>query len=61
MKYSELEKLLKQNGCIVLREGANHCIWYSKMTNTKFTVPRHKSKEVPKGTFDAIMKSAGLK
>lgn len=61
MRYGELEKLLKKNGCAVLREGANHCIWYSEKTEKRFPVSRHKTQEVPKGTLDSIMKSAGLK
>lgn len=60
MKYSELEKLLKNNGCEVFREGANHCIWHSNITNNNFAVSRHKTQEVPKGTLKSIMKSAGL-
>ncbi len=61
MRYGELEKLLRKNRCTVLREGANHCIWYSEITKKKFPVSRHKMQEVPKGTLDSILKSAGLK
>ena len=32
MRYSELEKLIKQAGCYILKEGANHSIWYSPIT-----------------------------
>lgn len=61
MKYSELEKLLKKNGCKVLRDGANHCLWISEKTQKKFPVSRHKTQEVPPGTLESILKSAGLK
>lgn len=60
MKYSELAKLLKQNGCYVVREGANHAIWYSPISDTTFPVGRHESKEVANGTLKMIKKQAGL-
>ena len=60
MTYSELEKILKKNGCKVLREGRNHCIWISEKTGNQFTVGRHKTQEVPKGTLKSILKAAGL-
>ena len=60
MTYSELEKILKKNGCRVLREGRSHSIWISDTTGETFTVPRHKTQEVPKGTLQSIKKAAGL-
>lgn len=50
MRYSELEKLIKQAGCYILKEGANHSIWYSPITQKKFPVGRHRTEEVPTGT-----------
>ena len=61
MKGSEIVKLLKQAGCFKVEDGANHERWYSPRTGKKFTVPRHYSKEIPKGTEQSIKKSAGLK
>lgn len=60
MKYSELERMLKKAGCTVCREGANHTMWYSPITKTKFPVGRHSKEEVPIGTLRNILKSAGL-
>lgn len=60
MKYSELEKLLKAAGCQVVREGKGHTIWCNPAIGTKFTVPRHKTQDVPVGTLKSIMKSAGI-
>lgn len=60
MKYSELKKLLKKNNCVMQSEGANHEIWYSPITQKKFTVGRHNTQDVAKGTYNAIMKQAGL-
>ncbi|MCD8147533.1 MAG: type II toxin-antitoxin system HicA family toxin [Clostridiales bacterium] len=60
MRYSELEKKLKKAGCTILREGANHCIWYSPITGKRFPVSRHKTEEIPKGTLKSILRDAGL-
>ena len=59
MKVSELEKILKKHGCKVWREGAGHTIWIAPNGN-KFTVGRHKSKDVPPGTLKSILKDAGI-
>lgn len=60
MKYSELEKLIKQAGCYKLKEGANHTIWFSPITGQKFPVGRHKTEEVPTGTLKSIKRAAGI-
>lgn len=60
MKYSELEKEIKQIGCYILKEGANHTIWFSPITGKKFPVSRHKTQEVPAGTLKSIRKAAGI-
>ena len=43
MKTQELLKLLKKNGCYILRSGSRHDIWYSKISGKQFSVPRHKA------------------
>lgn len=60
MKYSELVKQLTEIKCRIVRSGREHDIWYSPVTDKKFTVPRHKTKDVPMGTLNSIRKSAGL-
>lgn len=60
MKVSEMKKLLKQIGCRKIRDGGNHEIWYSPITNRKFQVPRHQSQELPTGTEKQIRKESGL-
>ena len=60
MKTQELLKLLKKNGCSVLRNGRRHDIWYSNITDKQFSVPRHKA-EIPTGTLNNILKDAGIK
>ena len=59
MKTSELLKILKKNGCYLIRHGKNHDIWFSPITNKQFSVPRHKD-EIKIGTLGSIMKDAGV-
>ena len=61
MKYSELEKIIKEVGCYILKQGGNHAIWYSPITGKKFPVGRHKTEDVPNGTLNSIKKMAGIK
>ena len=61
IKYSELEKMLRKNGCIVYKEGAGHTIWYSPITKKYFPVGRHKTEDVKAGTLNSILRDAGLK
>lgn len=60
MRYSELEKELRKIKCMVVREGANHAIWYSPVTGKTFPVSRHKTEEIPAGTLRSIQRDAGL-
>ena len=61
MTFGELKRLLRKNGCEVIREGKNHEIWYSPITGEQFPVGRHTKEEVPKGTLKSIREAAGLK
>ncbi|MBO4557214.1 MAG: type II toxin-antitoxin system HicA family toxin [Bacteroidales bacterium] len=60
MKTSELKRLLKSHGCYELSAGKEHDVWYSPITDAKFRVPRHQSREVPQGTLSSILKQAGI-
>ena len=61
MRYSELEKELRKLRCSIVRQGANHTIWYSPVTGRNFPVSRHKTEAIPAGTLKAIKQDAGLK
>ena len=61
MKYFELKKILRKNGCNKYSEGSNHEIWFSSKTNNKFPIGRHTTEDVPKGTLKAILKQSGIK
>ena len=60
LRYSELYKELRKIKCEVIREGANHAIWFSPVTGKQFPVSRHKTEEVPTGTLKSIKRDAGL-
>ena len=60
MKKGELEKLLKLGGCRFAKSGKKHDRWYSPITDSYFSVPRHDGKEIPSGTLKAILKQAGI-
>jgi predicted RNA binding protein YcfA (HicA-like mRNA interferase family) len=61
MKYSELERVLIQNGCYLMKEGGNHSKWFSPITRRRFLLGRHKGEDVPKGTLNKILKESGSK
>ena len=60
MKRSELLKLLKEHGCKIVGHGSNHDRVYSPINGAIFPLWRH-SKEMKKGTVEAILKQAGIK
>ena len=55
MKRSELIKRLREAGCFLSRQGANHEKWTNPVTGKSQFVPRH-AKEVATGTAKAILK-----
>jgi predicted RNA binding protein YcfA (HicA-like mRNA interferase family) len=60
MKYSELERKLKQHGCYHIRGGA-HPIWFSPITQSEFPLSNHQSEEVRPGTLKQIRDASGVK
>ena len=60
MKISEPLKILKQHGCVLVRSGGSHDIWYSPKSRQKISLPRHRAKEIATGTADRILKEAGI-
>ena len=61
MKYSELERKLKKEGCYWIREGKKHSLWFSPITGNEFQTSHHKSEEVKLGTLKQIGKDSGVK
>lgn len=60
MKYSELEKILRNHGCTPVMEGHKHRLWYSPITGERFPVGHHKTEDVKPGTLKSILKAAGI-
>jgi predicted RNA binding protein YcfA (HicA-like mRNA interferase family) len=60
VKYSELKRLLKKNGCKKVGEYKGHDKWYSPITKHEFPVSKHDKQEVPTGTMEAIKKQSGI-
>ena len=60
MKPREMIKLLIDNGFVEVSQNGSHKKMYNSMTNKTIIVPVH-SKELKKGTEQAILKEAGLK
>jgi predicted RNA binding protein YcfA (HicA-like mRNA interferase family) len=60
MKFSELVRLLEQNGFRLLREKGS-IRYYAKPGHDRLIrIDFHGAKEVPTGTCHAILKAAGL-
>ncbi len=55
-----LIKLLEEKGFLFKRAKGSHHIYYNALTNKTVIVPYHGNKEMPKGTFMAILKQAGI-
>ena len=55
----ELIKILMQKGFIWDRSKGSHQIWLHAESLKRVIVPMHK-KDLPKGTFHAILKQAGI-
>jgi predicted RNA binding protein YcfA (HicA-like mRNA interferase family) len=60
MKFSELVRILEKSGFKIVKEKGS-IRYYGKLNwNRLVRVDYHGAKEVPKGTCNAILKSAGL-
>jgi predicted RNA binding protein YcfA (HicA-like mRNA interferase family) len=56
--YPDLVRLLRKAGCTLVRQGkGSHEIWYSPITNRRFSVPRN---TVKVHTANNVLKDAGL-
>jgi len=50
---------LRRAGFVLLRHGASHDIWENPATKKRVVVPRH-NRDIPTGTYFAILGDAGL-
>jgi mRNA interferase HicA len=53
-----LERHLREHGCTLLREGANHAIWANLERDVRAPLPRHR--EIPIGTARAICRQLAV-
>ncbi|HEB02813.1 MAG TPA: type II toxin-antitoxin system HicA family toxin [Nitrospirae bacterium] len=60
MKFSELVRLLEDNGFKVIKEKSSIRYYGKSGWNRLVRVDFHGSKEVPTGTCHAILKAAGI-
>jgi predicted RNA binding protein YcfA (HicA-like mRNA interferase family) len=61
MKFSELVRLLEQNGFEMIKEKGSIRYYAKPGWDNLIRVDYHGPKEVPKGTCHAILKGAGIK
>jgi len=61
MKFSELVRLLEQNGFKLIKEKGSIRYYGKPELDRLVRIDYHSSKEVPTGTCHAILKAAGLK
>jgi predicted RNA binding protein YcfA (HicA-like mRNA interferase family) len=61
MKFSELVRLLEENGFKLIEEKGSIRYYGKAGCNNLIRVDYHGSKEAPKGTCHAILKAAGIK
>lgn len=60
-KVSEVVRLLTKDGWFLDKNGKKHDLYRHPEKEGQIAVPRHKSKELAKGTHQSILKAAGLK
>ncbi|MEW6351519.1 MAG: type II toxin-antitoxin system HicA family toxin [Thermodesulfobacteriota bacterium] len=58
MKRRDLLHVLLNQGCRLVREGAEHSIWENPATHHRASVPRHR--EIPEFTAARIFKQLGV-
>ncbi|MBI2486424.1 MAG: type II toxin-antitoxin system HicA family toxin [Deltaproteobacteria bacterium] len=61
MKFSELVRLLEQNGFKIVKEKGSIRYYGKPGWDKLIRVDYHGAKEVPTGTCHAILKAAGIK
>jgi predicted RNA binding protein YcfA (HicA-like mRNA interferase family) len=54
VKLADLERHLRQNGCLLAREGGRHTIWKNPANGKVAPVPRHR--EVKENTAKSVCK-----
>ena len=58
MKRKDLIKHLTKNGCIFIREGAKHSVFFNPLMKRSSTIPRHK--EIDNNLAEKICRDLGM-
>jgi mRNA interferase HicA len=58
MQRRELIRHLETHGCVLLREGGKHSVYYNRNAQRTSTVPRHR--EIKNPTASRICKDLGV-
>ncbi|MCK6632117.1 MAG: type II toxin-antitoxin system HicA family toxin [Fimbriimonadaceae bacterium] len=58
MKRSEIERHLRNAGCVLDRQGAKHAIWLNPENDARAAVPRHS--EIRRNTARRICDDLGV-
>ena len=61
MKFSELVRLLERNGFELIKEKGSIRYYGKEGVENLIRIDYHGSREIPKGTCEAILKAVGLK
>lgn len=61
MTAREVIKLLKKDGWVLIPSSGGHKQFVHPSKPGKVTVPEHGAKDLKKGTYNSILKQAGLK
>jgi len=61
VKFSELVRLLERNGFFIIKEKGSIRYYWKEDCEKLIRVDYHGSKEVPKGTCEAIIKASGIR
>jgi predicted RNA binding protein YcfA (HicA-like mRNA interferase family) len=61
MKFSELVRLLEENGFRIIKEKGSIRYYGKPGWDKLIRVDFHGTKEIPTGTYHAILKAAGIK
>ena len=59
MKRVDLERHLREQGCVLYREGSGHSIWLNPSLRKIASVPRHR--EIKDGTVRAICRQLEIR
>jgi predicted RNA binding protein YcfA (HicA-like mRNA interferase family) len=60
LSAKHLIKILEQHGFVFSRARGSHQIFYNSSSGKTIVVPVHGNKDLPKGTFFAILRQAGI-